>query len=69
MERAATATLTADGKPSPTLRLKPGDQLVIHFKNDLVDLDTTTPAIDRAARRRTDLHDDGAGRTPAPAAR
>ncbi|MHC2251779.1 FtsP/CotA-like multicopper oxidase with cupredoxin domain [Bradyrhizobium embrapense] len=38
---------TSDGKPSPTLRLKPGDQLVIHFKNDLVDLDTATPAIDR----------------------
>jgi FtsP/CotA-like multicopper oxidase with cupredoxin domain len=40
--------LTSDGKPSPTLRLKPGDQLVIHFKNDLTDLDTATPAIDRA---------------------
>ena len=50
--------LTPDGKPSPTLRVKPGDQLVIHFKNDLVDLDATTPgtatrdtttsAIDRA---------------------
>src|SRR5215469_9972378 len=40
--------LTQDGKPSPTLRLKPGDELVIHFKNDLVDLDTSTPAIDRA---------------------
>jgi FtsP/CotA-like multicopper oxidase with cupredoxin domain len=40
--------LTPDGKPSPTLRLKPGDELVIHFKNDLVDLDTSTPAIDRA---------------------
>ncbi|WP_210345567.1 multicopper oxidase family protein [Bradyrhizobium sp. CCBAU 53421] len=39
--------LTPDGKPSPTLRVRPGDQLVIHFKNDLVDLDTTTPAIDR----------------------
>ncbi|NEU99660.1 multicopper oxidase family protein [Bradyrhizobium uaiense] len=39
--------LTSDGKPSPTLRLKPGDQLVIHFKNDLVDLDTATPAIDK----------------------
>ncbi|WP_210191169.1 multicopper oxidase family protein [Bradyrhizobium mercantei] len=39
--------LTPDGKPSPTLRLKPGDQLVIHFKNDLVDLDTATPAIDK----------------------
>jgi FtsP/CotA-like multicopper oxidase with cupredoxin domain len=33
--------LTPDGKPSPTLRVKPGDQLVIHFKNDLTDLDTT----------------------------
>ncbi|QPF88369.1 multicopper oxidase domain-containing protein [Bradyrhizobium genosp. L] len=39
--------LTSDGEPSPTLRVKPGDQLVIHFKNDLVDLDTATPAIDR----------------------
>jgi FtsP/CotA-like multicopper oxidase with cupredoxin domain len=49
--------LTADGKPSPTLRVKPGDELVIHFKNDLADLDaadldkaaldTTTAAIDR----------------------
>ncbi|WP_094193595.1 multicopper oxidase family protein [Bradyrhizobium viridifuturi] len=39
--------LAPDGRPSPTLRLKPGDQLVIHFKNDLVDLDTATPAIDR----------------------
>src|ERR1700723_3591292 len=50
--------LTPDGKPSPTLRVRPGDQLVIHFKNDLTDLDsttldtatpdTTTSAIDRA---------------------
>jgi FtsP/CotA-like multicopper oxidase with cupredoxin domain len=40
--------LTPDGKPSPTLRVRPGDELVIHFKNDLVDLDTSTPAIDRA---------------------
>lgn len=39
--------LTADGKPSPTLRVKPGDELVIHFKNDLIDPDTATPAIDR----------------------
>ncbi len=38
--------LTPDGQPSPTLRLGPGDQLVIHFKNDLVDLDTA-PSIDR----------------------
>ncbi|WP_407165218.1 multicopper oxidase family protein [Bradyrhizobium sp. ORS 111] len=40
--------VTSDGKSSPTLRVKPGDQLVIHFKNDLVDLAATTPVIDRA---------------------
>jgi len=40
--------LTSDGKPSPNLRLKPGDLLVIHFKNDLVDLAAGTPEIDRA---------------------
>ncbi|WGR92644.1 multicopper oxidase domain-containing protein [Bradyrhizobium sp. ISRA443] len=40
--------LTSDGKPSPTLRVKPGDRLVIHFKNDLVDLPAAMPAIDRA---------------------
>ena len=40
--------LTSDGKPSPTLRLKPGDLLVIHFKNDLVDVTAPTPDIDRA---------------------
>jgi FtsP/CotA-like multicopper oxidase with cupredoxin domain len=38
--------LTSDGKPSPTLRVKPGDQLVIHFRNDLVE--PGTAAIDRA---------------------
>ena len=60
--------LTPDGKPSPTLRLKPGDQLVIHFKNDLVDLDTATPAIDRplagapicATRKQADICGSGA---------
>jgi FtsP/CotA-like multicopper oxidase with cupredoxin domain len=40
--------LTSDGKPSPNLRLKPGDLLIIHFKNDLVDLAADTPEIDRA---------------------
>ena len=39
--------LTPDGKPSPTLRVKPGDELIIHFKNDLAGLDAATPAIDR----------------------
>lgn len=39
--------LTSDGKPSPTLRLKPGDLLLIHFKNDLVDYSAATPQIDR----------------------
>src|SRR5262249_20296297 len=40
--------LTSDGKPSPNLRLKPGDLLIIHFKNDLTDLAAGTPEIDRA---------------------
>ena len=40
--------LSADGKPSPTLRVKPGDQLVIHFKNELTDLDTAPAAIGRS---------------------
>ncbi|MGN1289178.1 MAG: multicopper oxidase family protein [Bradyrhizobium sp.] len=60
--------LTPDGKPSPTLRLKPGDQLVIHFKNDLVDLDMATPAIDRplagapicTTRKQVDICESGA---------
>lgn len=39
--------LTPDGKPSPTLRLKPGDLLVIHFKNDLIDFSAATTQIDR----------------------
>jgi FtsP/CotA-like multicopper oxidase with cupredoxin domain len=30
--------LTADGKLSPTLRLKPGELLILHFKNELTDL-------------------------------
>jgi FtsP/CotA-like multicopper oxidase with cupredoxin domain len=60
--------LTPDGKPSPTLRVRPGDQLVIHFKNDLVDLDTATPAIDRplagapicTTRKQADVCESGA---------
>jgi len=38
--------LTPDGKPSPTLRLRPGDLLVIHFSNDLVDFAAAAPEID-----------------------
>jgi FtsP/CotA-like multicopper oxidase with cupredoxin domain len=30
--------LTRDGELSPTLRLKPGDLLILHFKNELTDL-------------------------------
>jgi FtsP/CotA-like multicopper oxidase with cupredoxin domain len=36
--------LTADGTPSPTLRLKPGDLLILHFKNNLLDLGPTNVA-------------------------
>jgi FtsP/CotA-like multicopper oxidase with cupredoxin domain len=32
--------LTPDGSVSPTLRLKPGDLLILHFKNDLIDFGT-----------------------------
>jgi FtsP/CotA-like multicopper oxidase with cupredoxin domain len=38
--------VTSDGKLSPTLRLRPGDQLVIRLKNDLVDYGAATPEID-----------------------
>jgi FtsP/CotA-like multicopper oxidase with cupredoxin domain len=40
--------LTSDGQPSPNLRLKPGDLLIIHFKNDLTDLAADKPEIDQA---------------------
>ncbi len=40
--------LTAEGQPSPTLRLGPGDLLVIHFKNELVDTVDAAPEISRA---------------------
>jgi FtsP/CotA-like multicopper oxidase with cupredoxin domain len=38
--------VTSGGKLSPTLRLQPGDQLVIRLKNDLVDYAATTPDVD-----------------------
>jgi FtsP/CotA-like multicopper oxidase with cupredoxin domain len=36
--------LTPDGKLSPTLRVKPGDLLILHFKNNLTDLGSAVPA-------------------------
>jgi FtsP/CotA-like multicopper oxidase with cupredoxin domain len=38
--------VTSDGNLSPTLRIKPGDQLVIRLKNDLVDYAAATPEFD-----------------------
>ena len=38
--------VSSDGKLSPTLRLKPGDQLVIRLKNDLVDYAAAKPELD-----------------------
>jgi FtsP/CotA-like multicopper oxidase with cupredoxin domain len=35
--------LTPDGKLSPTLRLKPGELLILHFENKLSDLGSTVP--------------------------
>ena len=43
--------VTSDGKLSPTLRLKPGDQLVIRLKNDLVDYAGATPEVDPPSAR------------------
>ncbi len=36
--------VTDTGLQSPTLRVNPGDQLIIHFQNDLPALPTTWPA-------------------------
>ncbi len=36
--------LTPDGTQSPTLRLKPGDLLILRFKNDLIDLGSAAPS-------------------------
>jgi FtsP/CotA-like multicopper oxidase with cupredoxin domain len=38
--------LTPDGTPSPTLRLKPGDLLILRFKNDLIDFGSALPGRD-----------------------
>jgi FtsP/CotA-like multicopper oxidase with cupredoxin domain len=35
--------VTPNGKPSPTLRLKPGDLLILSFKNKLVDFTSAAP--------------------------
>ncbi len=50
-----------DGTPSPTLRLHPGDLLILHFKNDLVAIGQTA-----AAGNKTQP---GAGPIPAPICR
>jgi FtsP/CotA-like multicopper oxidase with cupredoxin domain len=39
--------LTPDGALSPTLRVKPGDLLILRFKNDLTDLATALPSADQ----------------------
>ena len=39
--------LTPDGKLSPTLRLKPGDLLVLRFRNGLLDLTPTVAAVNQ----------------------
>jgi FtsP/CotA-like multicopper oxidase with cupredoxin domain len=38
--------VTPSGTPSPTLRLKPGDLLILSFKNKLVDFTSTAPGAD-----------------------
>jgi FtsP/CotA-like multicopper oxidase with cupredoxin domain len=39
--------LMPDGTPSPTLRVKPGDLLVLRFRNDLTDLGAAVPGADQ----------------------
>jgi FtsP/CotA-like multicopper oxidase with cupredoxin domain len=38
--------LTSDGIPSPTLRLKPGDLLILRFRNNLIDFKSALPTAD-----------------------
>src|SRR5580704_8365592 len=42
---------TADGAVSPTLRLKPGDLLILRFKNDLIDFSAVAPSVDIAQQQ------------------
>ena len=42
---------TADGAVSPTLRLKPGDLLILRFKNDLIDFTAAAPSVDTAQQQ------------------
>jgi FtsP/CotA-like multicopper oxidase with cupredoxin domain len=53
--------LTPDGTVSPTLRLNPGDLLILHFKNDLVAFEQPAAASGKATP--------GAGPIPAPICR
>jgi FtsP/CotA-like multicopper oxidase with cupredoxin domain len=39
--------VTPDGSPLPTLRLKPGDLLIVRFTNDLIDLGVKLPGTDQ----------------------
>ena len=40
--------VTPDGAASPTLRVKPGDLLVLRFRNDLIDFGAEAPTLDHA---------------------
>jgi FtsP/CotA-like multicopper oxidase with cupredoxin domain len=45
--------LTPDGTPSPTLRLKPGDLLILRFRNELTDFGSAAPTADHLQARST----------------
>jgi FtsP/CotA-like multicopper oxidase with cupredoxin domain len=47
--------LTPDGTPSPTLRLKPGDLLILRFRNNLTDFASKVPSADHADGRATPI--------------
>jgi FtsP/CotA-like multicopper oxidase with cupredoxin domain len=54
--------LLADGAQSPTLRLNPGDLLILHLKNELSDFDSK-----RTLGADADVRDQTSVRAPAPA--
>jgi len=47
--------LTPDGTQSPTLRLKPGDLLILGFRNNLVDFAPTVPSADQTRGQATSI--------------
>jgi FtsP/CotA-like multicopper oxidase with cupredoxin domain len=58
--------LTPDGTPSPTLRLKPGDLLILRFRNELTDLSAAFPTVDRTQGQTTPSSWSSSSPSPSP---